>query len=129
MARRSVETKMAEPLPPQYLAEPDRYFMEWIPTVLAEKPELRERAASSQTVAQIMLSGDRGGTWHVVLGEGKVVVGRGAHQRPSFVVEMAVDTWRSMRQGELSMARALVRREVRTKGSLRAMMRVAKLFS
>jgi putative sterol carrier protein len=120
---------MAQPLPPQYLAEPDRYFMEWIPSVLASQPALKNRAATERTIGQIVLSGDRGGTWHVVLGNGQVSIERGAHEAPAFVVEMAVDTWRSMRQGQLSMARALVRRDVRTRGSLRAMMRVAKLFS
>ena len=115
-------------LPAEYLAEPDRYFMEWIPRVLAEQPAIVERAGSVREVAQIELAGERGGTWHFVLGDGQVVVERGAHERPSFVLAMAVDTWRSMREGRLGVAGAVIRRKVRHRGSLRALIRVAKLF-
>ena len=115
-------------LPPEYLAEPDRYFMEWIPRVLAEQPAIAARAGQVSEVAQIELAGERGGTWHFVLGDGQVVVERGAHERPSFVIAMAVETWRRMRQGQLGVAGAVLRRKVRHRGSLRALLRVAKLF-
>ena len=115
-------------LPPEYLAEPDRYFMEWIPRVLADKPAIVARAGSVSEVAQIELAGERGGTWHFVLGDGRVLIERGAHERPSFVIAMAVDTWRSLREGRMGVAGAVIRRKVRHRGSLRALLRVAKLF-
>lgn len=121
---------MSEPaeLPPEYLADPDRYFMEWIPKVLADRPDVAAKAGSVREVAQIELSGERGGTWHFVLGDGAVTVARGAHATPSFAILMAVDTWRNLRTGKQGLAGAIVRRKVRHRGSLRSLLRVGALF-
>ena len=119
---------MADEVPAEYLAEPDRYFMEWIPRVLADHPEVEAHIGSGDAIAQIELAGDRGGTWHFVLAGGKVTVDRVAHAEPSFVIAMAVETWQRMNRGELSVPRALLLRRIKTRGSLRALVRVAKLF-
>lgn len=119
---------MIDKLPPEYLAEPDRYFMEWIPRGLVERPEIAARIGSVDEIAQIELAGDRGGTWHFVLGDGAIAVARGPHERPSFVILMTVDTWRALHLGKLGVPRAVLLRKIRHRGSLRAMLRVGALF-
>ena len=115
-------------LPPEYLAEPDRYFMEWIPRVLTERPDIAAKLGSVREIAQIELSGDRGGTWHFVLGDGQVAVARGPHGKPSFEIAMSVETFRGLREGKVGVPGAVLRRKIRTRGSLRALLRVGALL-
>ena len=44
----------APPLPEEYLEEPDRYFMEWIPAKLEEDPELPSRLGQER--AELVLN-------------------------------------------------------------------------
>lgn len=122
---------MASPapkLPEKYLAEPDLYFMEWIPLKLAENPDLATNVGDRREVAQIRLTGERGGVWHFVLGDGRVAIERGAHAKPSFTLTLAVETWRRMRKGEQNGLTAFLTGKVKLKGSLRSLIRVARLF-
>jgi putative sterol carrier protein len=116
------------PLPDKYLAEPDLYFTEWIPRELAGNPELARSVGDAREVAQIRLTGERGGVWHFVLGDGTVAVERGSHERPSFTLTLAVETWRRMRKGEQNGLIAFLTGRVKLQGSLRALIRVARLF-
>ncbi len=104
------------PLPDEYLADPSRYFLEWIPQKLREDRELAQYYGARRAVAQIKLTGERGGTWHFVLGGGDVSVHAGRHPRPSFKVKMSVDTWRRTRRGQRSGLAAFFRRELKVGG-------------
>jgi putative sterol carrier protein len=111
-----------------FLDDPDGFFLIGIPTYLAEHPDAEARVGSVHEVAIIELAGDRGGTWHFVLGGGKVAVARGPHERPSFTIAMSVETFRGLREGKVGIAGAVLRRKIRTRGSLRALLRVGALF-
>jgi len=82
-----------------------------------------------RAVAQFALSGDDGGDWYIELGDGAVTPHRGRHDKPSFTLAMSVDTWRSLNKRETSGVRAYLRGDVKITGSVRALMRVAKLFA
>jgi hypothetical protein len=114
-------------LPP--VEDPDHYFMEWLPAQLAPHDALSARLGTAGEIAQIELSGARGGVWHFSLADGRVAFVRGPHASPSFVILMSVDTWRDLTLEKISAAGAWVRRKIKTRGSLRAMMRVGRLFN
>lgn len=118
------------PLPAEYLADPNRYFLEWIPQKIEEQRDLGERFSKSKRrdIAQIHLTGERGGHWHFVLDKGSVYVVGGLHDRPSFTVTMAVDTWRGLRMGELNGLKELLKGRIKITGSKLALLRVGKLF-
>lgn len=111
-----------------YLDDPDGFFMTGIPAYLVAHPDAMARLGSVAEIAVIELSGERGGTWHVVFGDGRVVVERGTHATPSFTIAMAVDTFRGVREGKVGIPGAVLRRKIRTRGSLRALLRVGALF-
>ena len=111
-----------------YLDDPDGFFMEGIPKYLAEHPDAEARVGSVHEIPVIELAGERGGTWHFVLGDGQVAVARGAHPTPSFTIAMSVETFRGLREGKVGIAGAVLRRKIRTRGSLRALLRVGALF-
>ena len=91
---------MSNEVPAEYLAEPDRYFMEWIPARLA--PKDHAHLGKKSAIAQFALSGDDGGNWYIELGKGAVVPHAGLHKRPSFTLSMSVDTWRALNRQELN---------------------------
>lgn len=123
MARRMPE------LPEEYLAEPGRYFLEWLPMKFGERPELYQRARRIKpTIAQTHLTGDAGGWWYFELGGGALEVKEGRHPKPCFTVTMPVDVWRAMRRGDESGAKALFTGKLKFSGSKLAQIRVAMLF-
>ncbi|MEZ4402984.1 MAG: SCP2 sterol-binding domain-containing protein [Kofleriaceae bacterium] len=117
---------MADPVDHPFLDEPDRFFMEWIPAQLAAHPAYRAQVGRDPAVAQIELTGDRGGTWNLVLGDGQVDVARGAHATPSFIITMAVGTFRKLREGQLGIPGALLRGKIKTRGSLGTLLKVGR---
>lgn len=117
-----------DPLPAEYLAEPDRYFREWIPRRLADDPTIASRFGDGGVVAEIRLTGDRGGTWQFALGGGRVAIESGSPRKPAFTVTMPVDTWRALRQGQVTGWRAFLRGELTISGSKLAALKVARKF-
>lgn len=115
-------------VPEEYLAEPERYFTEWIPQLLREHEEADAHFGKVKAVAQFHLTGERGGKWYFDMGRGRVEVAGGEHAKPSFTLTMPVDIWRQMNRGELSGTRAYFRGDVKFKGSWFKFIRVAKLF-
>jgi len=117
-----------QPMPDQhpFLDEPDRFFMEWIPEQLAAHPAYRAQVGRDHAIAQIELSGDRGGTWHVTMGDGDVAVARGPHAAPSFTIAMAVDTFRKLREGRIGVPGALLRGKIKARGSLGTLLKVGR---
>ncbi len=109
-----------------FLHEPDRFFMEWVPAQLAAHPAYRAQVGRDRAIAQIELSGDRGGTWHVTMGDGQVDVARGPHAAPSFTIAMSVDTFAKLREGRIGIPGALLRGKIKARGSLGTLLKVGR---
>lgn len=120
---------MADGVPPEYLAEPRRYFLEWIPQLLREHGQAHGHFGKVDAVAQFHLTGAGGGQWHFVLGKGAVAVGEGTHAHPSFTLVMDVEVWRRLNRGEANGFAAWLKGDVKITGSKLKLLRVAKLFS
>lgn len=119
---------MSEGVPAQYLAEPRRYFLEWIPQLLRDTDGAKAHFGKLDAVAQFQLTGDGGGSYYFALGGGGVQVCEGQHSRPSFTLTMSVDTWRQLNQGASGL-RAYLRGDVKLSGSRWTFLKVARLFS
>jgi len=118
----------SEGVPPEYLEEPSRYFLEWIPQLLRDNDGASAHYGRTRTVAQFHLTGDRGGKWYFELGDGKVVVAAGAHAKPSFTLTMPVEVWRKLNRGEVGGMRAYIRGDIKITGSRWKLLRLGKLF-
>ncbi len=119
---------MSEGVPEEYLAEPERYFLEWIPKQLDTNDGAHAHFAKVKAVAQFHLTGDGGGKWYFVLGGAAVEVSEGQHPKPSFTMTMDVDIWREINRGTLNGMRAYLRRDLKFSGSRWKLFKVAKLF-
>lgn len=119
---------MSDGVPPEYLAEPRRYFLEWIPQLLRDHPDARRHFGQAGSIAQFHLTGDRGGWWYFVLADGDVTVGEGEHAAPGFTLAMAVEVWRRLNRSEVNGLRAWLRGDIKMTGSKRQLWRVARLF-
>lgn len=126
MFRLQDDSTTLRPLPEEYLADPRRYFDEYVPRRLAEDSSYADRLGDTSAIAQLHLTGDRGGSWHFVVGNGRVEIDAGDHDKPTFTITMPVDTWRQMRRGELTGVRAFMRGEVKIKGSKLKLFRLAR---
>jgi putative sterol carrier protein len=109
------------------LAEPERYFLEWLPT-LVDQDLARRRLAKVEAIAQLQLVGDGGGAWYFELDRHGIAVKGGLHPRPSFTLSMAVDVWRRLNTGELGGLKAYMRGDIAFSGSRVQFFRVAALF-
>jgi len=122
-------TERGGSVPDEFLAEPRRYFLEWIPSTLRAHDGAAAHFGQVSAVAQFCLTGERGGQWYVELGAGDVRVGEGAHARPSFTLTMSVDVWQQIHRGTLNGLRAYLRGDVTLAGSRWKLLRVGRLLS
>ena len=118
----------SEGVPAEYLEEPGRYFLEWIPQLLRDHDGASEHFGRMNAVAQFHLTGDRGGKWYFELGGGTVTVGEGLHAKPSFTLTMPVEVWRKLNRGQVGGLRAYIRGDIKLTGSRWKLLRVARLF-
>ena len=107
--------------------DPEVYFAELLPETITRRTDLVARLSDITAVAQVDVRGDEGGVWHVVISDGQVGVGTGAHVNPSFVIQMAVATWRRIRRKELDPKLAFLSGKVRVSGDLAMLFRLAAL--
>ena len=120
---------MSQGVPEEYLEQPGRYFLEFIPKQLDDNEGAHAHFRKVKAVAQFCLTGEGGGDWYFVLGGPSVVVGEGKHAKPSFTMTMDVNIWREINRGSLNGMRAYLRRDLKIKGSRWKLYKVAKLFS
>lgn len=112
----------------EYLDDPNSYFLESVPRSLGRKDELVERLRDTTAVAQIVLSGPTGGTWHFVIERGDVEVAAGPHATPSFSVTMSVRTWRALRLREVDPKVAFMSGKIKIRGSMTTAMKIAAML-
>ena len=118
----------APSIPEEYLADPNKYFTEWVPKSIAERGDLSEKIGDTNAIIQMQLDGENGGTWHFVIADGKAEVKTGAHDSPSFGITMSVDTWRGMRTKKINPQMAFMTGKLKIKGNMAQAMKLASLF-
>jgi len=115
-------------VPSEYLDQPRRFFLEWIPQLLTMHRDGHRHFGRVSSVAQFHLTGETGGWWHIVMGNDQVVVVEGQHPQPGFTLTMEVALWRRLNRGEVNGFAAWVRGDLQISGSKRQFLRVARLF-
>lgn len=102
-------------VPPDDIS-PHEFFTRWVPeTVAADE---RRRAKLGRTCACIVFAFEEPdvGAFTIHIEEGRV---RGEPERvaaPDLIVEVGVETWRSLNRGEISAPEAALRRRVKLTG-------------
>lgn len=105
------------PIPPPDI-DPEPFFTEWIPGVVAGDAERRARLGVTAAVLEFVLEGEGGGIFHLSLREGFVEGRSGAPERADLRVRLDITTWRELNSGALSAPEAFLRRRVRLEGNL-----------
>ena len=69
-------------------------------------------------VYQFELTGDGGGTWHVIVKDGGMTVGEGEHSSPSSTVTAKAEDYVKIANNEMNGLRAVMTRKMRIGGNL-----------
>lgn len=69
-------------------------------------------------IYQFELSGDEGGTWHVIVNDGSIEVCEGAHAEPSAVVTSKAPDFVKISNGDINGLRAVMTRKMKIAGNL-----------
>ena len=117
-------------VPEEFLANPHRYFTEYVPQAVRERADLGTRLAGTNAIVQMSLEGESGGTWHFIVKDGAVGVDAGAAPSPTdLAVRMTVDTWRKLRRKELSGQVAFMTGQVKIQGNMGLAIKLGPLFN
>ncbi len=90
---------------------------------------LNEAAAKGMnSVIQFNLTGDGGGTYHVLIKDGTCTVGEGAHAAPNMTMTMAAQDYVDLNQGKLNGQMAFMSGKLKIAGDMGLAMKMQSLF-
>jgi len=104
-----------------------------IPTVQAYFDTLDQRFAADQAkglkaVFQFELAGEGGGTYHIVVDDGKMTWAKEAHAAPGITIKMAADDYVKMINGKLNGQMAFMTGKMKVSGQIPLAMKMQTLF-
>ena len=79
-------------------------------------------------IFQFEISGDGGGTWHLVVQDSVLEVHEGAHEAPSATVVSNADDYVKICNGDMNGLRAVMTRKMRVQGNLVLARKMQKMF-
>ena len=112
---------MSRAIPPGDIA-PELFFVEWVPTAVADDPARRERLEHTEAVLWFELEGEGGGHFTIEVDRGTVAGRIGAPAIQDLHVRLDVTTWRALNAGALSAPEAFMKRRVQLQGNFRLAM-------
>ena len=87
-----------------------------------------DAAKGMNSVIQFNLSGDGGGSYHVVIKDGACSVGEGAHTAPNMTMTMAAQDYVDMISGKLNGQMAFMSGKLKIAGDMGLAMKMQSLF-
>ncbi len=81
-----------------------------------------------KAVFQFELSGDGGGTYHVVVDDGKMDVVTGAHAAPTATIKMAAGDYVRMANGQLNGMQAYMKGQMKVTGNIVMAQKMQAMF-
>jgi len=89
---------------------------------------LPEAAEGMHATYQLELSGDEGGRWHVVVGEGKCELREGAADQPDTTIAMSAEDFQALIERRLDVMQAYSNGRVQVTGNLWLAMQLGEVF-
>ena len=85
-------------------------------------------AAGVNAVFQFELAGENGGTFHIVVGDGKMSWAKAAHASPSVTIKMAAEDYVKMVNGKLNGQMAFMTGKMKIAGQIPLAMKMQNIF-
>jgi putative sterol carrier protein len=86
-----------------------------------------EKAAGLTAVVQLMIKGDDGGEWFLLIKDGKMEVGKGTADSPNITLTMKDKDYVALVNGKLSGQKAFMTGKLKFKGDMALGMKLQKL--
>lgn len=88
-----------------------------------------DKAAGVSAVIQYDITGEGGGTWHVVIADGTCEVNEGGHDAPKMTLTMDAQDWIDMIGGSLDGQQAFMTGKLKIKGDMSLAMKMGQFFA
>ena len=88
-----------------------------------------DKATGTSAVIQYDISGDGGGTWHVVIKDGACTVNQGAATNPNLTLLISAQDWTEMLSGKQSGQMLFMSGKLKVKGNMGLAMKLGSMFS
>ena len=98
--------------------------------VFAKMPDVfsPSRAQGVNAVFQFEITGEGGGSWHVVVKDGTCRVSEGSHEEPSVTLTLSDENWLAMINRELNGVQAFMTGKLKVSGDIMLAQRIYDIF-
>ena len=86
------------------------------------------RAQVVNAVFQFEITGEGGGSWHVVVKDGTCRVSEGSHEEPSVTLTLSDENWLAMINRELNGVQAFMTGKLKVSGDIMLAQRIYDIF-
>ncbi len=86
------------------------------------------KAADMNARAQLKLSGENGGDWHLTIDGGKIEIEKGTMDDPQMTMSMSDDTWVDLVNGDANAMMLFMQGKIKVTGDMQLAMQLQKLF-
>jgi putative sterol carrier protein len=89
---------------------------------------VQSASAGVEAIFQFEISGDAGGTWHVIVKDEALEINAGEHQSPSARILSSDDNYLKICNGDMNGLRAVMTRKMRIQGNLVLARKMQNMF-
>ncbi len=87
-----------------------------------------EKAGNIDARAQLNLSGDDGGEWYMIIGDGKMEIEKGTLEDPEMTMSMEDKTWVDLTNGDANAMMLFMQGKIKVTGDMQLALQLQKLF-
>jgi putative sterol carrier protein len=98
--------------------------------VFSKMPEAFNAAAAQgvDAVFQLEITGEGGGSWHVMVKDATCQINEGTHSAPNVTLQMSAETWLAIVNRELNGMQAFLSGKLKATGDIMLAQRIEQLF-
>ena len=110
-------------------ASPEQTFETIMAWGYNQRPDAKQKLATTTAIFQFIITGETGGDWQVKVDKGNLTVEKGKAPKANCTITMAINDWKDMSAGKLDPQAAFMAGKIKFAGDMSLAMKLGALLA